>query len=378
MKKYFIILFCFLVLCTSVFGSSVSASDAITVRIGMYENSPKIFTDAQGNPAGFWPDILEYIASQEGWKIVWVPGTWNECLQRLQDGEIDMMPDVAYTDARSQIYDFATEPAYTSWSIVYARSDAHIQSILDLAGKNVAVLQGSVNFQGSGGIQDLVNSFNINCTFTEAASYDQVFEMVKNGDAAAGVASKDFGYQNEKDYSLVETPIIFQPNSLYCAFPQNDSLTPSLLNSVDSQLKALKANSDSIYYTSLNKWFTQTPSGKSSIPQWVIWMLASIGGLVLLFAGGILVLRSQVRSRTKDLTAEITMHKQADEAIRQSEAKYATLVQQSNDGIIIIQNGLMVFVNRMMMDLTGYSSEEVIGKPFLVFISPKYQPAVDR
>ena len=95
-----------------------------------------------------------------------------------------------------------------------------------------------------------------------------------------------------------------------------------------------------------------------------------------MFGGGVLILRSQVKSRTKDLTEEITKHKQADEAIRQSEAKYATLVQQSNDGIIIIQNGLMVFVNRMMIDLTGYSMEEVIGKPFSDFLTPKYKPLV--
>ena len=83
MKKYFIILLCLLLLFTSVFGSSVSASDVITVRIGMYENSPKIFTDVQGNPAGFWPDILGYIADQEGWNIQWVqvpgPSVCKDC-----------------------------------------------------------------------------------------------------------------------------------------------------------------------------------------------------------------------------------------------------------------------------------------------------------
>ena len=376
MKRVFVLFLCLLLIVTSVFGTVVSASDAITVKVGIYENSPKIFTDAQGNPAGFWPDILGYMASQEGWNIQWVHGTWAECLQRLQNGEIDIMPDVAYTDARSQIYTFATEPAYTSWSIVYTRSDTHIQSLLDLEGKNVAVLQGSVNYEGQGGIKQLVQSFSINCTFIEVDSYDKVFETVKNGGAAAGVTSKDYGFQHEKSYNLVETPIIFQPSPLYFAFPKNASLTPSLVAIIDNQVTALKADHNSIYYESLNKWFAQIPSGKSTIPQWVIWMLDGIGGLAIVFAAGVLILRSQVRSRTKKLTQEIAMHKQADEAIRQSEAKYATLVQQSNDGIIIIQNGLMVFVNRMMMDLTGNSMEETIGKPFDDFISPKYKPLV--
>jgi len=64
---------CVLVLClialSAIVAPSVSASGATTVRVGLYENPPKIFTDAQGNPAGFWPNIIEYIADVEGWSI---------------------------------------------------------------------------------------------------------------------------------------------------------------------------------------------------------------------------------------------------------------------------------------------------------------------
>ena len=61
MKKYLISLlllpfvFCF------TFSAVVSADDTLTVRIGIYENYPKIFTDTSGNPSGFWGDIIEYM-----------------------------------------------------------------------------------------------------------------------------------------------------------------------------------------------------------------------------------------------------------------------------------------------------------------------------
>ena len=63
MKRVFLSLSGLLILSVCLlFGLPVSAEDNPTVRVGMYENSPKIFTDAHGNPSGFWVDIIEYIA----------------------------------------------------------------------------------------------------------------------------------------------------------------------------------------------------------------------------------------------------------------------------------------------------------------------------
>ena len=70
---------------------SLNALENLHIKIGTYENSPKIFTDTEGNVSGFWAEITNYIAKEENWEIEWIHGNWEQCLERLEFGEIDMM-----------------------------------------------------------------------------------------------------------------------------------------------------------------------------------------------------------------------------------------------------------------------------------------------
>lgn len=76
------------------------------VRVGVYENSPKVALASNGKPEGIFIDLIEAIAQKEGWQIEYVAGTWAEGLARLEKGELDLMPDVALTPEREQRYAF--------------------------------------------------------------------------------------------------------------------------------------------------------------------------------------------------------------------------------------------------------------------------------
>ena len=313
MKSHLILLLCLSLLCVSFFSLAVSADNSITVKVGLYENSPKIFTDEKGHASGFWPAIIEYIASREGWEIEYVPGTWTECLAKLENNEIDIMPDVAYTEERSTLYDFSNEIVYVSWSRVYARRGVDIQSIPDLEGKNVAVLRGSVNVEGPEGIKKLVSAFHVNCTFIELDSYIKVFELLDSGEADAGVVSKDFGNLHEADFDVVRTAILFQPASLYFAFSKDSSLTPYLIERVDYRVKELKEDIGSIYYQSLEKWLGIKPAEKTVIPGWLMWTLIGVIGVAFVFAVMSFFQRSQVKSKSKKLIVETAERKKYEE-----------------------------------------------------------------
>jgi PAS domain S-box-containing protein len=65
--------------------------------------------------------------------------------------------------------------------------------------------------------------------------------------------------------------------------------------------------------------------------------------------------------------------------IKSEEARmqmYSTIVEKGNDGIIIIQDGVLKFVNPTIVKMTGISREESIGRPFTNFISPEFKKIV--
>jgi signal transduction histidine kinase len=290
------------------------ASENLTFKVGVYENRPKIFTDAEGKASGFWPEILDYIAENEDWTLEYIPGIWEECLQRLESGEIDIMPDVAYTEEREELFEFSNRKVYTSWSRIYVKKDDTIYDILDLENKKIAVLKNSVNVEGLDGIKNLVKAFNINCFFIEVESYDEVFKMVNEGKADAAVASKDFAIRNIDNYNLINTPIIFQPSTLYFAFPKNSELTAYLRNRIDHHLKEIEENEDSVYYQSLEKWFVSPEN--EIFPAWLIWIFVVSLGAILVLGGGSFLLRAKVRARTKALREEILKHMETEKELQ--------------------------------------------------------------
>ncbi len=276
------------------------------VRVGFYENPPKLFKSENGTVEGFWPDLVNYIAEQEGWQVIWVSGTWEESLKRMERGEIDVMPDMAWNETRDQVYVFSNEKVLISWSRLYAHKNSGIETIIDLDGKTVAGLAGSVNYDGREGIKELVNNFDIDTEFVDMKNYIEVFEALQAGKVDAGITNKDFGNQNEHNYdNIVRTSFIFQPAYTTFAFPKDGELTPFLVERIDSRLRALKADPNSIYYrlleTYLEEKALETTTIIEVIPPWVLNLIYIGGGLGLFFFVASVLSRLEVRRKTAEL-----------------------------------------------------------------------------
>jgi PAS domain S-box-containing protein len=83
----------------------------------------------------------------------------------------------------------------------------------------------------------------------------------------------------------------------------------------------------------------------------------------------------EYQSVGRDITDIIT----TEEALRESEEKYRTLIERANDGITIIQDGIVIFANQRFGELWGGPLEEIIGKPLTDFIHPDaMQEVVER
>ena len=68
---------------------------------------------------------------------------------------------------------------------------------------------------------------------------------------------------------------------------------------------------------------------------------------------------------------DITARKKAAFELAQSEEKYRTLVDSIQDGVFLIENGIMLFVNRAFCTMIGYDINEIEGRAFTKFVAPE-------
>ncbi len=64
--------------------------------------------------------------------------------------------------------------------------------------------------------------------------------------------------------------------------------------------------------------------------------------------------------------------------LRQSQIKYETIVENSSDGILVVQDGYVRFANQKCLDVTGYHGEEYIGKRIVDLIHPEDRAKIEQ
>ncbi|MFN2298892.1 MAG: ATP-binding protein [Anaerolineales bacterium] len=337
--------------------STVRAASGRMVKVGVYQNEPKIFRDADGRAAGFFIDLLEEISAREDWTLVYFSCQWVECLADLESGDLDLMPDVAFTPERSAVFDFHRTPVADSWSQIYARSDVEIIGFSDLSGKRVAVLDGSIQQTV---FDQLMKGFGIPVTVLPVDSLEAAFQSSADGSADAAIANHFFGDYFYETYGLVKSPIVFNPAALYYATAKGRNA--DLLEAIDRHVEAWLQQPHSPYYLAMGRWMEKPPV--YPVPQTVYWGLGIAAGLLAFCAGSILLLRRQVRVRTSHL-------ERANLALQEGERKYRELVESANSIILRwTRDGTITFLNEFGLRFFGYTAGEIIGRPVLGTIVP--------
>ncbi|MCP4672444.1 MAG: transporter substrate-binding domain-containing protein [Desulfobacula sp.] len=359
------------------FSASVLADqNVLNVKVGAYENYPKIYKNENGTISGFWPDLLNYIAKNEDWKIQYIHGTWKQGLESLKRKNIDILPDVAFTPERNKLYVFSQTPVLMSWSRIYVReNNKDIYGLTDLENKRIGALEQSVNLEGEGGLKEILGKFDIKSKFFEYSSYDEVFKALENGEIDAGVTNRNFGNKNADDYQVKKTSIIFQPININFAFPQNYYLTTQLSKKIDTIIQKLKSNDNSVYYKLLEKYIEGEIVQKRTeiLPGWFKLFLVGIGILILIFLLVLSISRYQIRKKTQEILAK-------NKEIFKGEQQYQEIYNATSDSISIhdIKTGKVLEANQATLEMFGYTREEIFHLNVGDLFSQKYAKTSDH
>ena len=116
-----------------------------TIRIGSFEDTFD-YVDQNGVRRGYGYELMQALAGYTGWKFEYVKCDWSNCFDMLENGEIDVMGDISYTDERAEKMLFSDEPMGEEKYILYAdlsHTDTGTSDFKSLDGKRVGVLMGT-------------------------------------------------------------------------------------------------------------------------------------------------------------------------------------------------------------------------------------------
>ena len=147
MRKSVCALLCLLLLLSVVLPVKAAAETAPVkvVRVGSFEDTFN-YCNEKGARKGYGYELLETLSGYTGWQFEYVTCDWSDCFEKLENGEIDIMGGISYTEDRAEEMLFSDEPMGEEKYYLYAdlsRADISASDFKILDGKKIGVVMGT-------------------------------------------------------------------------------------------------------------------------------------------------------------------------------------------------------------------------------------------
>jgi len=112
------------------------------IRVHNETNWAPFNFNERGIPKGFSIDFMDKVAENTGLRVEYVSGpTWNEFLEMIKNGEIDVMLNIVKTPER-QTYLGYTQPYVKNPNVILSMEEKEYRSLEELEGKTVSIQKG--------------------------------------------------------------------------------------------------------------------------------------------------------------------------------------------------------------------------------------------
>lgn len=203
-----------------------------TVRVGWLVNNEGFQDGNPGERLSSWG--YEYLQTLSyytpGWQYEYVSGTFTELMDMLETGEIDLMPNISYSEERAQKLLFSSNPEGTERYYIYAKPDRD-----DLSKGDPQALQGLTIGYNPGVMQTTVGQQwladeGITCTYKEMPGGGDLFAALANDEVDAII-------MNDTISSTSASPMFYVGSSdYYFAVPKS---RPDLMDDINSAMAAI-------------------------------------------------------------------------------------------------------------------------------------------
>ena len=125
--------------------AAAETASAKVVRVGSFEDTFN-YVNEKGARKGYGYELLETLSGYTGWQFEYVTCDWSDCFEKLENGEIDIMGGISYTEDRAEEMLFSDEPMGEEKYYLYAdlsRADISASDFKTLDGKKIGVVMGT-------------------------------------------------------------------------------------------------------------------------------------------------------------------------------------------------------------------------------------------
>ena len=125
--------------------AAAETAPAKVVRVGSFEDTFN-YVNEKGVRKGYGYELLQTLSGYTGWQFEYVTCDWSDCFEKLENGEIDIMGGISYTEDRAEEMLFSDEPMGEEKYYLYAdlsRTDTSASDFKTLDGKKIGVVMGT-------------------------------------------------------------------------------------------------------------------------------------------------------------------------------------------------------------------------------------------
>lgn len=340
------------------FGSLELPTHRRLVVGGDYNYPPFEYLDDKGRPAGFNVELTQAIARQMGLDLEIRLGPWDKIVEQLVNGDLDVIQGIYYSDQRDQLFDFS-QPYLVNHhvSVVRQGQGPPPATVADLAGKRLVAQRGDI-------VVGFLTEHGLTDHLLLVENQQEVLREVAAGRADVGLVVRLGALHFLKNWR--GTDLVLGRTSLvaaeYCYAVREGR--QALLAQFSEGLKVLAEKGD--YRHLQEKWFGVYRDEPLSLLEALRYSFMVLIPLLVVLAGFFLwtwSLRRLVAKRTA--------------ALRQSEARFRSLVEGAPDAIFVQTDRRFAYLNDSACRLFGADSpEQLLGQPVMERFHPTFREAI--